>query len=132
MALSRKGTDSLARALQISSGQPVTVLYNDGDAIIHDTYNCNVAIYNAPGSTVTFVGSAKCSSCNKTFSSEAEKEQHYRDYPKTCREHNHCFAYWSNHVDQYSHTMCPISGCAKSSVNFGSNVRFRQHFRNKH
>ena len=42
------------------------------------------------------------------------------------------FDSWGVHITAYEHRYCPKSGCAKSDVDFGSDSRFCQHWRNKH
>ncbi|KAL2054560.1 hypothetical protein ABVK25_005308 [Lepraria finkii] len=49
-------------------------------------YIKNLYINNCNCST-----SVTCGNCNETFSSQAAKDQHDRDYPKTCSQHYQFF-----------------------------------------
>lgn len=133
MALSRRDAYAIAEALRSSTGQGVTVVYNEGHGVIDGRHKKNILLYNAPGSTCEFVsGTYTCKSCNMDFDSEAKKERHDVDYPMACSKHYDCFESWTTHVAEYNHTECPIPGCAKAGVDFGTDSRFMQHFRNKH
>lgn len=131
MSLVPRGAYTLSDALQ-KTNKPTTVLYNEGEAFFQPNANQNIAIYNAPGGNITFLSPIKCKHCEKEFNSISEREQHYEDYTKTCSQHKVCFDRWTSHVNNSSHTKCPFPGCQKTGVNFGSNARFVQHFRNKH
>lgn len=135
MALSRQGIDALASAIRSSTSQAVTILYNQGHDVIDSHHKQPIVIYNTPGSTFEFASSTiACSRCTMEFVADSLRVEHQYAYPKTCRLHKHCFVNWKDHVAmaQCTHTRCPIPGCAKAEVEFKTNARFLQHFRNKH
>jgi hypothetical protein len=51
MALSRRDAYAIAEALRSSTGQAVTVVYNEGHGVIDGRHKKNILLYNAPGST---------------------------------------------------------------------------------
>ena len=77
-------------------------------------------------------GVVMCDYCGESFSTQSQRSEHNSRLRYGCSQHGMCFESWRTHVDEYSHTYCPVPGCAKAGVDFGGNVRFEQHFRNKH
>ena len=74
MSLVPAGTKALSEALQ-GSGKPITLLYNDGEAYIQPNTTKNVAIYNAPGGSITFLRTEiKCKDRNMKFDSTSERD----------------------------------------------------------
>ena len=134
MALNRRDANKIASTLS-QNGQNVQFLYNGGDAIFTDDYRPpgNMLVYNAPGSSVTYVsGSNGCVPCHIRLSSWADVDNYRVTNSKCYSQHNINIESWSDHVNRYSHTRCRIPNCAKSGVDFGSDARSMQHFRNKH
>ena len=54
------------------------------------------------------------------------------DKPYGCSQHEVCFDDWDAHIRNEYHTQCPVPGCPKKGVDFESDARFMQHWRNKH
>lgn len=120
------------------SGHPTALVYNTGQLYVDPNSSRHVAIYNAPGGQVHIAGNGAggggiiCDYCGESFSTQAQRAEHGINLKYACRQHGMCFSSWRTHVNGYSHTMCPIPSCAKAGVDFGSDARFEQHFRNKH
>lgn len=117
-----------------SSNYPSTLVYNTGNVNLDPNSSRNVAIYNAPGGTVNILssGSYSCHTCGERFNSQAAKEYHDMVEPYGCSQHKVCFDDWDAHIRNVYHTQCPKPGCPKKGVDFGSDARFMQHWRNKH
>lgn len=136
-ALIPRGAQAALQTLattQMINGRNITAIYNEGTIVVPTSRQDggNIAIYNAPGATVLLQESYNCDRCKQRFNSHAEKSEHNRLYPQTCTQHNMCLSSWQQHNFQCYHLYCGVWGCAKAGVNFGSDTRYMQHFRNKH
>src|SRR5271156_2375480 len=77
-----------------------------------------------------------CSRCGKIYPTKEMCREHKKNKPKFCKKHTICHNSWHEHVNQHSHTKCPLDreGCprAKAGVDYGSDMAFMDHFRRRH
>ena len=76
-----------------------------------------------------------CSRCRLLFQSRHEVERHLYHNPKFCAAHRKCHASWTEHVNRYSHTTCPLppNDCPRALSGTRYEKRdFLNHFRSRH
>lgn len=123
------------------TGRPFLYIHNEGRASFTDTYqpDCNTICYNGPSSSVSFSGSGsgsktyywyhRCGLCKEVFDSKEEFMVHQENSPRFCKRHQMCLASWTEHVNRYAHTKCPVPGYSRE---YRSDVQFLEHFRRRH